>query len=236
MLCCDRLFIGLFTNIALRVGTGVAYASLQERHKHSSSDPRPPVRVLQHGGVDRTKEGKIPTQVVYDTGNIAGGPVAWGFGCKTESKSADNRVYGFFFKQKICPSQWSTKQPRADQPNEKYLPPVNILYEHFLSKLYDHIGSEIRNTVLPPSDNNWESASIEFLFSVPATWNPEAVKNFKGLASKAGFGREQQHSVSTSLTEPEAVAAFTVNEEKKEREFQVSYMSSFPSWIEFDRT
>lgn len=52
---------------------------------------------------------------------------------------------------------------------------------------------------------------IEFLFSVPTTWGPTVVEHFKLLVGQAGFGGPAyaNHSVTVSLTEPEAAAVYT---------------------------
>ena len=60
----------------------------------------------------------------------------------------------------------------------------------------------------------WKSITIRFLFSAPATWDSKLVETFKALASQAGFAKCEEHDITVSLTEPEAVAAFELFEKK----------------------
>ncbi|KAI0385404.1 hypothetical protein F5Y04DRAFT_292015 [Hypomontagnella monticulosa] len=188
-------------------GTAVAFAT-------PKPDARGPVKVITKWG-NVSKEDKVPTQVVYKKDydkNSKDAPIAWGFDDGTQSGGTDGQIQllvGNWFKQKFCPSQSSAAA--GIQQSDGKLPDVDILYEHFLSKLYEHIENVIHDTVLSPFGKAWKSASIEFLFSVPATWNSSAITKFNKLAGKAGFGSQPRHVVTTSLTEPQAVAAFEVN-------------------------
>jgi hypothetical protein len=59
----------------------------------------------------------------------------------------------------------------------------------------------------------WDQAVVEFYFSVPATWSNDTAGLFKQLAVEAGFGSQRDFRVTASLTEPHAVAAYTLCEE-----------------------
>ena len=74
--------------------------------------------------------------------------------------------------------------------------------------LFDHFTPQVLN------GKHWENCVVEFAFSVPATWSTDVVAVFKQLAFDAGFGQHSGHKVTASLTEPQAVAAFTLCEEK----------------------
>ncbi|KAJ4263108.1 hypothetical protein NW762_006727 [Fusarium torreyae] len=52
--------------------------------------------------------------------------------------------------------------------------------------------------------------TVQFLFSVPTTWNSAVVDTFKRLVLDAGFGGHNNHTVAVTMTEPEAVAAFEI--------------------------
>jgi hypothetical protein len=55
----------------------------------------------------------------------------------------------------------------------------------------------------------WRSRQVEFLFSVPTTWEtPITIATTEGLIKEAGFGTEPGHIVKVSLTEAEAAAVY----------------------------
>ncbi|KAI0172555.1 hypothetical protein GGR52DRAFT_591069 [Hypoxylon sp. FL1284] len=193
--------------------TGVAYANLMDQEFSP-----PEVKLICEWAYVLDKDCKVPTQVVYARDDIQHGPVAWGFGSEARLKLADDTVSGHWFKQRFCPSSRSKMKAHADEPIDPNLPSVDTLYEDFLAKVYGHIRGEIENRELVKHNREWESCSINFLFSVPATWDSTSVEHFKTLAAKAGFGREPGHSVAASLTEPEAVVIFTIQEEQIEFE------------------
>lgn len=173
------------TNTALQTGTGVAYSNLA-KHKHQPSAPIMELQTWEN----RDEEGKVPTQRVYDRRNVGQGPIAWGF---TEQGQPDsNHVYAKWFKVRF------SSPIEQLQPDEKDLPPVDTLYEDFLSKLYGHIEEKLNITELEPLGKAWKSASIEFIFSFPATWDRPTVEKFKRLAKKARFGSHPRHSVKST--------------------------------------
>ncbi|KAI1458291.1 hypothetical protein F4805DRAFT_425177 [Annulohypoxylon moriforme] len=186
--------------------TGVAYANL----KKSGAGPAT-IHTLKSWEY-RTTEDKVPTVVVYDKNNVERGPTTWGFGSESEVERGTNRVLGHWFKQRFCPSQSSRIENREGNEVDDGLPPVETLYKDFLSKLYYHIRNEFPRSALLGVP--WEIASVEFLFSVPATWDSLTIDRFKGLVIQAGFASHSSHSVTTSLTEPQAVATCTINEER----------------------
>lgn len=93
-----------------------------------------------------------------------------------------------------------------------------ILYDHFLRKIYVALKSATASLMAEAGQHgfHWDDAYIEFIFSVPATWNrlTETLDDvhtrlFKETITGAGFGRENsKHQVLVRLTEPEAAAAF----------------------------
>ncbi|KAJ0116802.1 hypothetical protein J7T55_009953 [Diaporthe amygdali] len=90
-----------------------------------------------------------------------------------------------------------------------------ILYRHLLTKIYVAIKN-LASEMLKDGPN-WEDACIEFIFSVPATWNrlTETLDNiterFRAVVKEAGFGDQNHHKVMIGLTEPEAAAAFCLS-------------------------
>jgi len=72
------------------------------------------------------------------------------------------------------------------------------------------IGKYFENvTLLAP--NKWASTKIEFVFSVPTTWeNHTMIDDFKHLIKDAGFGDGgKRYTVIIGLTEASAAAVYT---------------------------
>ncbi|KAK8115582.1 HSP70 family protein [Apiospora sp. TS-2023a] len=88
-----------------------------------------------------------------------------------------------------------------------------ILYRHFLTWLYQAVREEIKVELEKDGPCSWEDAHIEFIFSIPATWNRidetlgRIASKLERVAKTAGFGEIKGHSVKVGLTEPEAAAA-----------------------------
>lgn len=103
-----------------------------------------------------------------------------------------------------------------------------ILYRHLLAKIYLAIKS--LSPELLKGGPSWDEACIEFIFSVPATWNrlTETLDNiterFRAVVKEAGFGdRNSQHRVIIGLTEPEAAAAFCLSSKDDSQYIQVCF-------------
>ncbi|KAI0108171.1 hypothetical protein F4814DRAFT_427049 [Daldinia grandis] len=182
-------------------GTAVAYSNLA-KHNYLNA----PIMKFQNWE-NTDEEGKVPTQLIYDRANIDKGPIAWGFTRRDQPEYPSNHVYAKWFKVNFCKSSQAAN--RQQQPDEDILPPVDIRYVHFLSKLYCRLEKVLNTKELKPLNKTWNHASIEFIFSFPAGWDRFIVNRFKGLAEKAGFGCHQKHRVTAPLSEPEAVAIFS---------------------------
>ncbi|KAF3058515.1 hypothetical protein GL218_05875 [Daldinia childiae] len=188
-------------------GTAVAYSNLAKaRHLDA------PVMEFKNWE-NRDEEGKVPTQLIYDREDIDRGPIAWGFTKQDQPEYPSNHVYAKWFKIDFGHSSPYTIQ---QHPTRKDLPSADTCYEHFLSRLYSHIEKKLSASELKPMNKTWKDASIEFIFSFPATWDRATVEKLKGLAKKAGFGDHPKHRLTASLSEPEAVAVFSVLEDKIE--------------------
>ena len=145
-------------------------------------------------------------------------PSSWGYACKMDTTGVLEEKFktdfGLVARNK---SEW-TEQKKAE-----------LLYQHFLTCIYEHLRTHFNAGHL--GGRNWDDLRIQFSFSIPATWKVEGgkIQAFRKLAKDAGFGRQKLHDVQVSLTEPHAVAAYTM---VNEGFVQVSY---FPSHISDSR-
>ncbi|KAK8090302.1 hypothetical protein PG997_005263 [Apiospora hydei] len=177
--------------------TGVAFINLTKANADRSN-----VRTMSKWP-GKTSESKVPTIMAYDSANVDQGPTSWGFQSKSESEQGNNRLLAEWFK---CDFQSRSKDGSK-------LPDVDTLYRDFLSKLYGHL----RERFLLPSTFGqgvtWDTAAVEFIFSVPATWRQHDVERFLAIARKAGFG-SGSHRIGTCLTELQAVAVYAAYQEQ----------------------
>lgn len=76
--------------------------------------------------------------------------------------------------------------------------------------MYDYLTFKLASEI---SGATWDTAIIEFIFSVPTTWPAyPTVERFKHVIRAAGFGSVPSHSVSIGLTEAEAAAVHVSTE------------------------
>lgn len=179
-------------------GTGVAYINLTMPNTDRSN-----VRTMdQWPGKMSKPESKVPTIMTYDSANLDQGPVSWGFQSMTESEQGDSRLLAEWFK---CGFKNRSKDPE--------LPDVDTLYGDYLSNLYSHIRNRLPHPGFFGNNVTWDTAAVEFIFSVPVTWESDDDKRFLDIARKAGFG-SGTHRIGTCLTEPQAVAVYAAYEEQ----------------------
>lgn len=79
-------------------------------------------------------------------------------------------------------------------------------YTDYFGFLYKTVEARLKGEIA----SRWEDAKIEYIFSVPTTWNPlPTVERFRKIIAAAGFGAFPNHTVTIGLTEAEAAAVHT---------------------------
>ena len=87
---------------------------------------------------------------------------------------------------------------------------VEKWYRDYLNKMFEYLAFKLGGEL---SGVAWENARVEFIFSVPTTWEPvPTVERFKVLVKEAGFGQHDRHVVTIGLTEAEAAAVHVSTE------------------------
>lgn len=187
----------------------------------------------------RIAESKVPTVVVYEKDSVEKGPTSWGFKTEMDTERGQNRAMAYWFKKQFGPPKTPSLSgglQSDDASVEGGLPPVDTLYCDFLRKLYGHIMSEFPETVFT-NGASWATAKVEFIFSVPATWDSATVGRFVKIARDAGFGEHPdtpEHSIGPCLTEPQSVAVFAVKEEEKTVEASLDIVFSQGTMTPFE--
>ena len=185
----------MLTNNAL----GVAYNMLA----HGTDNIR---WIQKWPGRSQANENKVPTMLLYPHGNDR--PSAWGFKAEAQSKlSQDQGIVREWFKTLLDPDHLMREIDKFPEDTVSH-ETVRHWFRDYLTNLYDHIKLKLSAEL---SNFDWNYAYVEFLFSVPTTWSPAVVDQFKLILGQSGFyGPEfSSHSVTISLTEPEASAVYT---------------------------
>jgi hypothetical protein len=139
-------------------------------------------------------------------------PTSWGFLSESAAEtSAEDKDYKEWFKTSLDPSKLAQKQAEDPESAPSSLQEVEKWYEDYLRKMYEYLAFKLGSELAPGIE--WETAKIEFIFSVPTTWPViPVVENFKRIVHRSGFGVHASHSVSIGLTEAEAAAVHVSTE------------------------
>ncbi|KAF1998144.1 hypothetical protein P154DRAFT_263300 [Amniculicola lignicola CBS 123094] len=178
--------------------TGVSYANLSI----GSSTTR---WVQKWPGRMQANENKVPTVIVYPSSPANSPPSSWGFLSETIAETnSDDKDFREWFKTMLDPDKLKAKQKEDPEGAPGSLAEVQMWYEDYLRKMYEYLAFKLGSEL---SGVRWETARIEFIFSVPTTWPVHpTVELFKTIVAKAGYGQHKNHSVSIGLTEAEAAA------------------------------
>lgn len=141
---------------------------------------------------------KVATQISYDqqTGEVT----AWGFLCDTRDVEVRTERW---FKLYLDPV-YRDRFPAAPAIQE-----ARTWYKDYLACIY-----EATTTHLWEIHPRFMSKQIEFLFSVPTTWrDPAMIATTTKLIEEAGFGQGPNQVARISLTEAEAAAVITAQQQ-----------------------
>jgi hypothetical protein len=137
-------------------------------------------------------------------------PSAWGFKAESQSQhSQDQGIVREWFKTLLDEKCLVRDMQLGRFPGEHFTHEnVRQWFRDYLTELYEHITAKL---VAELGNFDWRRKVVEFLFSVPTTWSPGVVAQFKEIIGQAGFGgpANASHTVTVSLTEPEASAVYT---------------------------
>ncbi|KAF5545607.1 hypothetical protein FMEXI_5996 [Fusarium mexicanum] len=175
-------------------GTGVAY-----RRKGYAE-----VTCLEWG-IDK-KDPKTPTRVFYNVRDQPPKLVGWGM--EVPDDSVEPLELREWFKVDLGAID-------ADQFE------VKRMYRDFLTSLFYELSTH-RFTPAILGGKSFEEASVLFLFSVPALWDPAVVEDFMQLVRESGFEEKGLRSARVTMTEPQAVAAYEICVPNSEYKLKVS--------------
>ena len=193
---------GHFTKILLQL-PGVAF--------HPSGEDTTVAVISEWPGSHDIIVKKVPTALYYSAGNRR--PKKWGFDCPAPGGTEPGMRVKDRFKLYLVEEFFQkTVGVLGDHAPENY-EDVQMWFEDFLTALYKEIKKFIAKKL---QLDDWRATKVEYLFSVPTTWDdhPEVLDTFKTIAAKAGFGESEEHSMEVSLNEAEAAAVYTAGSQR----------------------
>ncbi|THY30127.1 hypothetical protein D6D00_03140 [Aureobasidium pullulans] len=169
--------------------TGVAYSVSPEWSSPTT---------IQHwpGKLGFETRNKVDTILAYKP--EGGRPVSWGF---LVDHNRDDLILQELFKLWLDPGY---REEADSQGAGITIQEARASFVDYMRCLYEAILAHFDDTY-----PRWRTRQVEFLFSVPTTWEtPITIATTEGLLKEAGFGSEPGHVAKISLTEAEAAAVY----------------------------
>ena len=159
--------------------------------------------------------------MIYAHGTQA--PSSWGFLAETaqEQSGAGHESREWF---KIMLDEQLLEQMRKKSSDPSKVPQIyevekwyvfghddcSMAYMYRYTDYFQFLYRTIEQRLKGELASTWEDAKIEYIFSVPTTWQPvPTVERFRRIISAAGFGSNPNHTAEIGLTEAEAAAVHT---------------------------
>ena len=174
---------------------GVVWTNL---HVNNGSPPR---SIQDWPGLPHNSvETKVPTKILYPQD---GSEPRWGFLCDPDDE--DYKIARVREHFKIYLDQESLdlacKNNLSDIPQT--VDEAKRLVTDYLRQIHKHT-----KLALEAATGSWEDKRVEFVFSIPTTWNSlDTINRFKDAIHDAGFSTAK-HSATVELTEAEAAAVY----------------------------
>jgi hypothetical protein len=178
-----------------------------------------PIPIQQWPGSDATGikiTNKVPTLVTYKAADLR--VQSWGFACPPRKDLGDMALRGRF--------KFLLDSEVLDKANETCIIPESIenikkFFADFLEELHGHIVTHLEDA---PWNVDWGFTKVEYIFSLPTSWESKdyLVEEFSAIIGDAGFGSEDNSTLTIGLTEGVASAVCTAKSVK--HKFSVSHL------------
>ncbi|OCL09960.1 hypothetical protein AOQ84DRAFT_402945 [Glonium stellatum] len=154
---------------------------------------------------------KVPTSLYYSAGNRH--PKKWGFECPGPGSTEQGMRVKDRFKLYLVEEFFQRTFGGLGDCAPGNFEDVQMWFEDFLTLLYKEIEKCVSKRL---KLDDWRATKVEYLFSVPTTWDDHlgVLDIFKAIATRAGFGESEEHSIEVSLNEAEAAAVYTAASQK----------------------
>lgn len=140
---------------------------------------------------------------------------AWGF-LSEQEEDDDELDLEELFKLYLDPEH------REEHANRLSLQQARTLFQDYLRCLHNHVDEYFHE-----SYPRWSSIKVEYVFSVPTSWNnPGMIAETLSIIRNAGFGEDNVYRrICIGLTEAEAAAVCAAREQ-----FQVRTKTTWPRY------
>jgi hypothetical protein len=176
-------------------------------------------------------EHKVPTQLAYTTTRKKN--TTWGF--EVPTRPSRRTIIEKYFKLLLDRDLLAPKPLLADQTHESDddaaldIEDVKQWFTDFLGAVYDWINRYLEKELRV----SLKSTKVEYIFSVPTTWNEVVVTDYQEIIRNAGYGKVAGHTARIGLTEAEAAAVYSAvydakNGERWPGEYQVYMLLRMP--------
>jgi hypothetical protein len=148
-------------------------------------------------------ETKVPTKIAYPR---SGDDPRWGFLCDSDDEYHEVAEVREHFKIYLEQDALDAAHSRGVRDMPETVAEAMRLVTDYLRQIYLHVKSSLESTT-----GNWKDKRVEFIFSLPTTWNSlDTTNNFNDAIRDAGFTAEnpEKHSAKLELTEAEAAAVY----------------------------
>lgn len=162
-------------------------------------------RMLQPKFIQRWPEQthdlrRVPSIIHYDAENSH--KPEWGFSCQysEDKKECFKRYLDLEVLRREKRSSPNETHPTYEQVKKWYMDYMKCLYTYISQILQIKMGI-------------WNNKRVEFLFSTPTTFQSQGITTtLRELLLNAGFGEFRKHTVTFSLTEPQASAVDAIKD------------------------
>ncbi|KID94647.1 Hsp70 family chaperone, partial [Metarhizium majus ARSEF 297] len=141
-------------------------------------------------------------------------PGKWGSDCQNMYEEDKWRAFKIYLDQAQlrkaheCGVSWAPDSAdRALKIAKDYL---GHLHDHICRHLPASASTIDQLEINPFSHKSWGNCKIDFIFSVPTTWDWGQRAAFRDIVKEAGFGRERNHQIILGLTEAEAASVYAL--------------------------
>ena len=142
-------------------------------------------------------ETKVPTKIAYLP--TASKPI-WGFLCQSDDAYYEIAKLREHFKIYLDREKLRSAHSHGLRDIPETVDDASRLVAEYLRQIYEHVRTSIEKT----TGSTWSDQKIEFVFSLPTTWDAQETTNrFRGAVLAAGFTSDNpaKHSATLELTE-----------------------------------
>jgi hypothetical protein len=148
-------------------------------------------------------ETKVPTKIAYPRD---GSEPRWGFLCDSDDEYHEIAEVREHFKIYLDQESLDSARRRGVRDMPETVREAMGLITDYLQQIYQHVKFQ-----LEAATGSWKDRRVEFLFSIPTTWNSlDTTNRFNNAICAAGFTADNpaKHSAKLELTEAEAAAVY----------------------------